>query len=136
MKSIMNFTKTMLIMPIHWQIWLGILVTINIIVPIFFIHTLEAQVVMATAIVGLGIMSGIFSRLGFVRLMGIGHFGWLPLVFWLGTKLEHVPADSAFGYWLLAVIVLDSLSLIIDSSDVLRYVNGEREPFLALSTGC
>jgi len=26
----------------------------------------------------------------FVRLMGIGHIGWLLLVFWLGTKLEHV----------------------------------------------
>ena len=51
MKSILNFMKTMLIMPIQWQIWLGVLVTANIVVPFFFIHTLEAQVVMATAIV-------------------------------------------------------------------------------------
>ena len=133
MRSIINFMKTMLIMPIHWQAWLGILVTANIVVPMFYIHTLEAQVILATAIVGLMIMAFIFSMKGFVRLMGIGHFGWLPLVFWLGMRLEHAPADSLFGYWLMAVIVLDSLSLFIDTADVLRYVKGERQPFLALN---
>jgi len=135
MKSMMNFIKTMLIMPIQWQIWLGVLVTANIVVPIFFIHTLEAQVVLVLGIGGLVIMSVIFSMKGFVRLMGIGHIGWLPLVFWLGTKLEQVPADSTFGYWIIAVIVLDSLSLAIDTADVFRYVKGERQPFLALNTG-
>ncbi len=133
MKAMINFTKTMLIMPIHWQIWLGVLVAANIVIPFFFIHTLEAQVVSATAIVGLVIMSVIFSEKGFVRLMGIGHIGWLPLVIWLWTRLDHAPADSTFGYWLMAVIVLDSLSLIIDTIDVLRYVKGERTPVLALN---
>lgn len=133
MKSMMNFTKTMMIMPIHWQIWLGVLVSANIIVPFFFIHTLEAQVVSATGIVGLMIMSVIFSEKGFVRLLGIGHIGWLPLVFWLWGRLDHAPADSTFGYWLMAVIVLDSLSLIIDTIDVLRYFKGERTPVLALN---
>ncbi len=133
MKSTMNFMKTMMIMPIHWQVWLGVLVAANIVVPLFFIHTLEAQVVLATAIAGLVIMSVIFSMKGFVRLMGIGHIGWLPLVLWLATKLDHAPADSTFGYWLMAVIVLDSLSVFIDTIDVLRYVKGERTPFLALN---
>ena len=134
MKAMINFMKTMMIMPIHWQAWLGILVGVNIVVPLFFIHMLEAQVVLVMGIGGLVIMSAIFSRKGFIRLMGIGHIGWLPLVFWLGTKLEHIPADSTFGYWLIAVIVLDSLSLIIDTIDVVRYVKGERTPFLALNT--
>ena len=107
--------------------------TANIVVPMFYIHTLEAQVILATAIVGLMIMAFIFSMKGFVRLMGIGHFGWLPLVFWLGMRLEHAPADSLLGYWLMTVIVLDSLSLFIDTTDVLRYVKGERQPFLALN---
>ncbi len=131
MKSMINFTKTMLIMPIHWQAWLGLLVSANIVTPLFFIHTLEAQVVLVMGIGGLLIISVIFSMKGFVRLMGIGHIGWLPMVFWLGTKLEHAPIDSPFGYWMLAVIILDSLSLFIDIADVLRYVKGEREPFLA-----
>ena len=134
MKSMMNFTRTMLIMPIHWQVWLGTLVTANIVMPLFFIDTMEAQIVLATAIVGLVIMSVIFSERGFVRLMGIGHIGWIPLVFLLWLSLDFAPAESAFGYWLMTVIVLDSLSVFIDTIDVLRYVNGERQPFLALST--
>ena len=132
MKSMMNFTRTMLIMPIHWQVWLGTLVTANIVIPLFFIDTLEAQIVLATAIVGLVTMSVIFSEMGFVRLMGIGHIGWIPLVCLLWLSLDFAPADSAFGYWLMAVIVLDSLSLLIDTIDVLRYVKGERTPFLTL----
>ena len=135
MKAIMNFTKTMLIMPIQWQIWLGLLVTTNIVVPLFYIHMLEAQVVLIMGIGGLVIMSVIFSKKGFVRLMGIGHIGWLPLVFWLGMNLDQASAGSAFKYWIIAVIVLDSLSLIIDTIDVVRYVKGERTPFLALNAG-
>ena len=133
MKSMMNLTRTMMIMPIHWQVWLGVLVTANMVVPFLFIHTLEAQVVLAAMIVGLVIMSVIFSVKGFVRLLGIGHIGWLPLVFWLWTRLDHAPADSIFGYWLMAVVVLNSLSLIIDTIDVFRYVKGERRPVLTLN---
>jgi hypothetical protein len=33
----------------------------------------------------------------------------------------------------MAVIFLDGLSLFIDTADVLRYVKGERQPFLALN---
>ena len=133
MKSMMKLMRTMMIMPIHWQVWLGVLVTANMVVPFFFIHMLEAQVVLAAAIVGMVIMSIIFNVKGFVRLLGIGHIGWLPLVFWLWTKLDHAPADSIFGYWLMAVVVLNSLSLIIDTIDVLRYVKGERRPVLTLN---
>ena len=133
MKSMMTFMKTMMIMPIPWQVWLGVLILANMVVPFFFIHTLEAQVVVATFIVGLVIMSVIFSVKGFVRLLGIGHIGWLLLVFWLWTRLDHAPADSIFGYWLMAVVVLNSLSLFIDTIDVLRYVKGERRPVLTLN---
>jgi hypothetical protein len=133
MKSMMKLMRTMMIMPIHWQVWLGVLVTANMVVPFFFIHMLEAQVVLAAAIVGMVIMSIIFNVKGFVRLLGIGHIAWLPLVFWLWTKLDHAPADSIFGYWLMAVVVLNSLSLIIDTIDVLRYVKGERRPVLTLN---
>ncbi len=133
MKSMMKLMRTMMIMPIHWQVWLGVLVTANMVVPFFFIHMLEAQVVLAAAIVGMVIMSIIFNVKGFVRLLGIGHIAWIPLVFWLWTKLDHAPADSIFGYWLMAVVVLNSLSLIIDTIDVLRYVKGERRPVLTLN---
>ena len=72
----------------------------------------------------------IFTAKGFVRLLGIGHLVWVPMVAWLGTRLEVAPASSGFRYWLLATIVLVSLSLLVDAVDVIRYLRGEREPYL------
>ncbi len=72
----------------------------------------------------------IFSAKGFVRLLGIGHVVWVPMVAWLWTRLEGVPAGSLFRYWLLATIVLVSLSVLIDAIDVIRYLRGERDPYV------
>ncbi len=72
----------------------------------------------------------IFAAKGFVRLLGIGHIAWVPMVAWLWTRLDVAPASSLFRYWLLANIVLVGLSLLIDAIDVTRYQRGEREPYL------
>ena len=56
------------------------------------------------------------------------------LVAWLWTRLDVAPAGSLFRYWLLATIVLVSLSLLIDAVDVTRYQRGEREPYLETPT--
>ena len=63
-------------------------------------------------------------------LLGIGHIVWVPMVAWLWTRLEVAPASSLFGYWLLATIILVSLSLLIDAVDVIRYLRGERNPYV------
>ena len=133
MKAMLNLMKTMMRMPWPWQAWLGLLIVANMVVPLFYLHTLEGKVILASIIVGMMIMTAIFEAKGFVRLLGIGHIAWLPLVPWLWTRLDDAPADSIFGYWLMAVIVLNSLSVIIDTIDVLRYVKGERTPSLALN---
>ena len=52
------------------------------------------------------------------------------MVYWLWTRLDLASAGSYFRYWLLATIILVSLSLLIDASDVIRYLRGEREPNL------
>lgn len=55
---------------------------------------------------------------------------------------QHADADPVysdprspnrlFEYWLIAVITLNSTTVIIDTVDVVRYVNGEQTPHLAL----
>jgi uncharacterized membrane protein len=82
---------------------------------------------------GLMIMTAIFGAKGFVRLLGIGHIAWVPMIPWLWTRLDFTSFGSFFGYWLIAVIVLDSLSLIFDAVDILRYIRGERMPHLTLN---
>ncbi len=130
MRVMMSFMKTMLLMPRPWVGWVGLLMGANSILPLIFITTLEGQVVLATGIVSAMIQMGIFRTQGFVRLLGIGHSPWIPLLLWLWSRFEW--DASIFAYWLLVLMILNSLSLIIDAVDVVRYLMGAREPHLEL----
>ena len=65
-----------------------------------------------------------------MRLLGIGHIYWVPLIPWLWTRLGDLVPGEPFAVWIMAVIGLDSVSLLIDVSDVTRYVAGDRTPHL------
>jgi len=71
----------------------------------------------------------IVSRLGFVRLLGIGHIVvWVPMLLWLVPRLANLDMGTSFGRWLFAVVALDLVSLAIDFVDVGRYLAGDRQP--------
>jgi len=133
LKAMIGFMKTMILLPKPGLAWMGLLIGVNIVVPLYFIQTLEAKVVLAAMICGIMIMTAVFGAKGFVRLLGIGHIAWIPMIPWLIMRLENTTFDSFFGYWLAATIVLNFLSLIIDGIDVMRYIRGERGPYLALN---
>ena len=50
----------------------------------------------------------------------------------MSTNILITGASTGFGRDTAETLALDSLSLFIDTIDVLRYVKGERQPFLAL----
>ncbi len=133
-KAMMGFNKAILALPKPWQAWMVLLVSANIVTPFFFLGTPEAIVVLVAAIVGLLIMTALFAKFGYVRLLGIGHFPWLFTVPWLGLQLGQTIASGPFYYWLLSVIALDSISLAIDAVDVGRYWMGERQPTITANT--
>lgn len=131
MKALIGFTKGLVSLPMPWPVWLGLLVAVNGGAPIFFFEMLEAKVVLLAFLASAALMTAIFARNGFVRLLGIGHIFWVPMVPWLWTRLDHVAADSPLGYWILLVVILNSISLIFDAIDVFRYFKGERQPYVA-----
>ena len=128
MNAMVNFIRDMRRMPVGWQLWLGLLMAVNLLGGLVYAGTLEGQVVLAVLAVSAAVMMALHKLLGFVRLLGLGHFAWFPLVVWLLTRLEAAPADGAFQAWLWAVILLDSASLVIDVVDVARWLRGERAP--------
>jgi hypothetical protein len=133
MKAMINLMKAMMLMPKPWLGWLGLLVGANMLIPFYFIRTLEARVVLAAMICSITIMTVIFGAKGFVRLLGIGHIAWVPMVPWLLTRLDNTSFESFFGYWVVSVIGLNSMSLIIDGIDVLHYIKGERGPYITFN---
>ncbi len=132
MKAMMDLMKTMNLMAKPWRMWLGLLIVANMLMPILFIQTREAQVVLISMMVAMTIMTVIFKAKGFVRLLGLGHLPWIPMIPWLWTRLDPTSIDGLFEYWLIAVITLNSVTVIIDTVDVARYVKGERTPSLSL----
>ena len=113
-------------MPLPVRLWLVLLVTANMVIPLFFLGRLEAQVVFAT-IVASGVLMTVLTGLsGFTRLLGLGHVFWIPLIWFLWTRLDQAPSDTFFGLWLRVLITLNALSLVIDTVDVVRYIAGDR----------
>ena len=131
MRAFIKFNKGVLGMPIGWQLWLVTLVAVNGVGPLFFLGRLEAQAVLAAMMAGAALMTTLTARFGFTRILGLGHVFWLPLLGFLLWRLGDIPASSAFGMWVRAVIVLDGLSLVIDAADVMRYVKGDRAETVA-----
>ena len=130
MRAMFDFLRTMMTLRKPWVGWILLLMMVNMIIPLFYVGTLEGRVVLGAFVLGALHQGWIFSRKGFVRLLGIGHIVWVPMVAWLWTRLDVAPASSLLRYWLLATIVLVSLSLLIDAVDVIRYARGERDPYL------
>ena len=126
MRSFLRFNRGILSMPLHWQLWLALLIGANGVTPFFFLEHLEAQVTLAALLLSMLGMTALTARFGFSRILGLGHAAWLPLLVFLVGRATDVPATTGFGLWLWSVIVLDSVSLVLDSADVVRFLRGDR----------
>ena len=113
--------------PRLWCVWLAG-VTLGC---LFCLSPIEAQVVPGVtghAAVAQPLMSG---RLGVTRVLGIAHILWLPMFVRMAFRLDARAAEPALSHWLAVLLVTNALSPIIDGTDVLRYLNGERAPHCA-----
>ena len=128
---VFEFFRAVLSMPGRIVIWVMFLFSVNLIPALIFIETLEARVVLGGLMAGALLQTWIFSKKGFVRLLGLGHALWLPMVIWLGYRVPLAEPGSPFAYALIAIVAVNSLSLIIDTIDVIRYVRGDRQPTLS-----
>ncbi len=124
----LGFFKAVFSMPGPIVVWVMFLFSVNLIPALIFLETLEARVVLGGLVAGAILQTWIFSKKGFVRLLGLGHVLWLPMVVWLGYRVPLADPGSLFAYALIAIVIVNSLSLAIDTIDVIRYVRGDREP--------
>ncbi len=118
-------------MPVRWKPWLLSLLAANMIMPLFFITRLEAQVVLGTALLGGATFVALTAYTGFSRLLGLAHLWWIPMIIFLLCRIEPYPASTAYGFWLRAVILLDSGSLVLDVANVVRYLRGDRQEMVS-----
>ena len=126
MRAFIKFNKGVMKMPVQWQLWLLLLVCVNLIIPLFFIDRLEARLVVGALLGSVLLMTILTAVSDFTRLLGLGHILWFPLLYFLWTRLDKIPGDDLFGIWVRALMMLNAVSLVIDAADVSRYVAGDR----------
>ncbi len=113
-----------------WRIWFWILILVNFAGPLFFLQHLLAWLVLGSYVIAGAIIVVLHRKLGWVRLLGVGHILWvalLPLL--LFQVVMDYPAEW-YGIWLVSVIVVDAVVFCIDIVDVTRYFRGERAPIV------
>lgn len=109
------------------RLWAIALIAVNV-GALAFLDTIYGWMALVSALIGILVMIVIYFRLGFVRLLGIGHVLWLPMLAWFATNLPDPGQTPWLHAWVLVLIVFNGLSLVIDTSDVIRYLRGERAP--------
>jgi hypothetical protein len=127
MKALVDFLKNIFKMPMAWWPWMAGLPLINL-SSIFFLPRTEAWVVLGTGLLAATIMTVLHAKLGYVRLLGIGHFVWIPMLIWLGFRLDNILEGTLFRGWILTLMAMNTVSLLLDIIDLIRYLRGDRAP--------
>ena len=126
LRAFITFNLGLLKMPPGVKVWLLALIAANIIVPAFFISTREAQIVILTMLGSMMLMTALTAWGSFTRLLGLGHILWIPLLVYLWRSLQGYPINTGMVLWLRVLMVLNTMSLGIDTVDVVRYLRGDR----------
>jgi len=111
-----------------WRVWFWVLLIVNILGPVVFVTRLEAALTLAAYLVASVIIVMMHRRLGWVRILGLGHVLWLALLPWLIHRYLTTDPGGLFGAWMLSVIVVDIVCLLMDLGDIVRYLRGDRAP--------
>ncbi len=132
MNDFIRFNRGVLRLPIYVRLWLLLLVSANFIVPIIYFQQSEARIILITFFASFLLMVLITGTSGFTRLVGLGHIFWVPLVLFLVSRLDSIPATDAYGIWIRSVIALNTISLVLDAVDVVRFARGERSEIVSV----
>ena len=111
------------------RIWGAWLVAVNA-ACLLFIQHMEAQVTLGA--VGFAVLAQalIYQRRRFIRLLGVTHVLWVPMLTWIALRLDTLPKEeAAYHAWLMTLIATNAVSLAIDAWDATRFILGERRPY-------
>ena len=113
------------------RIWGAWLVAVNS-ASLLFIQHMEAQVALGAVGVAALAQALIYRRKRFIRLLGLTHAVWIPMLTWMVLRLDTLPKEeTGFRVWLVMLIATNAVSLVIDAWDATRFVLGERRPYYA-----
>ena len=120
--------------PAWLQTWVIVLVIVNLAAALFLVARkdgkfgvrIEALAILLSFFAAGMMMTWLYDKLGYVRLLGLPHLVfWLPVYAWLVVKFRRGEFTPPFKQYLVMYFVVAGLSLLIDFVDVVRYLIGE-----------
>lgn len=111
-------------LPRVWNLWL---VGVNLMC-LYFIGHIEAQVVLATTLLSVVVQGVIYGRIGFTRVLGVGHVLWIPMFAWMAMRADSIALHPELQSWIIVLAITNAVSFVVDITDVARFFNGERAP--------
>lgn len=108
-----------------WVNFMGIVFLLAI--PFSFARV-EARWALAVMALTFPAMMGLYSLVGFVRLLGLVHVVlWTPFAVYLWRRRAHWRIrETLAGKWIAVLFATIVVSLAFDYTDVVRYLLGER----------
>jgi hypothetical protein len=121
--------------PAWLQYWLIWLTAGSIALPAALLFWRKTRIAgLAALLTGIASEFGIFwlfDRLGYVKLLGLPHIVlWTPLAVYLVFLLRRAEIPAWPRWILMMVLATIVVSLAFDYLDTLRYLMGERTPFV------
>jgi hypothetical protein len=107
-------------------VWGGLLNIPQAVGGLVFIQHLEAQMILALAIVTLLMAGRIHRNSPFSRLIGLCHLPWLFLVPWMSYRMVTIEHPFGLDIWLYYTIATIVVSLVFDAMDIYRYSKGQQ----------
>jgi len=106
--------------------WVAWLVILNLGAVVFVWRHVEARWVLGAMLANMPFMNMLFYFFGYTRILGLSHIiFWTPLLIYLWRRRKKIELKSPFGIYIHLLFVSDFISLLIDFSDVIRYLIGD-----------
>lgn len=123
--------------PAWLRWWFRAMILANLGAIFFILHKAHGKwrvrpesVAILLAFIAVGVMMNwMYAKVGYVRLLGLPHLiFWTPVFFWILTKFRRDAYTGLFQYYVFFYLVIVGTSLIIDTSDLVRYLLGDHRP--------
>lgn len=127
MRAFLTFLKGLWQMSLTKKIWTLVLAILNVGMPFLFLQHLESEIILGVFFVNVVALTSLTALLGYTRLVSLGHALWIPLIYFLWTQRDLIPANEPFGMWIRVLMSVNGITLMMDAVDVIRYVRGDRQ---------
>ncbi|HFB55467.1 MAG TPA: hypothetical protein ENJ46_06035 [Hellea balneolensis] len=129
MDAVANFMTEMKNGPawvFYWVNFMGLLFMLSI--PFSFKRVEARWIALATLVLAPVIMAIIYSKFGYQRILGLGHvLGWSPIMYYLWKRKDQWRVgETLSGKWIALTFAVMCISMVMDVSDVVRFMMGAR----------